>query len=132
MTTCCVIGLGYIGLPTAVVLARAGHHVIGVDTNAQVVTTINQGLIHILEPDLDKAVAQSVASSSLYTQLTPAPADVFAIAMPTGSDGPDGIRSQTLTMCLLQLAIAPLLRPGNLVLWNPHHQWVQLKFLQRP
>ena len=118
MTTCCVIGLGYIGLPTAVVLARAGHHVIGVDTNAQVVTTINQGLIHILEPDLDKAVAQSVASGSLYAQLTPAPADVFLIAVPTPvHSGPDGIPQPNTDYVLASArAIAPLLRPGNLVL----------------
>ena len=81
MTTCCVVGLGYIGLPTAAVLAKAGHRVIGVDVNAQVVATVNEGCMHIVEPDLDKAVAQSVASGSLSAQVTPTPADVFLIAV---------------------------------------------------
>ena len=64
MTTCCVVGLGYIGLPTAAVLASAGHRVIGVDVNAQVVDTVNEGRIHIVEPDLDQAVADVVASGA--------------------------------------------------------------------
>ena len=66
MISCCVVGLGYIGLPTAAVLAKAGHRVIGVDVNAQVVATVNEGLIHIVEPDLDLAVAESVASGSYW------------------------------------------------------------------
>ena len=73
MATCCIIGLGYIGLPTAAVLARAGHQVIGVDVNAQVVNTVNQGQIHIVEPDLDQAVADVVASGFLSAQLSPVP-----------------------------------------------------------
>ena len=52
MITCCVVGLGYIGLPTAAVLARAGHHVLGVDVNPQVVATVNEGRIHIVGPTL--------------------------------------------------------------------------------
>ena len=63
MTTCCILGLGYIGLPTAAVLARAGHRVIGVDVNAEVAATVNQGQIHIVEPDLDQAVADAVAAA---------------------------------------------------------------------
>ena len=54
MSTCCVVGLGYIGLPTAAVLAKAGHRVIGVDVNAQVVATVNKSRIHIVEPDLTR------------------------------------------------------------------------------
>ena len=86
MTTCCVIGLGYIGLPTAAVLAKAGHQVIGVDVNPEVVATVNEGRIHIVEPDLDQAVVEhSVSTGSLSAQLTPAPSDVFLIAVPTPS-----------------------------------------------
>ena len=62
MPTVCIIGLGYIGLPTSAVLARAGHRVIGVDVNAQVVDTVNQGQIHIVEPYLEQVVANCVAS----------------------------------------------------------------------
>jgi UDP-N-acetyl-D-mannosaminuronic acid dehydrogenase len=120
---CCVIGLGYIGLPTAAVLARAGHRVIGVDVNAQVVATVNQGLIHIVEPDLDQAVAAAVASVALSAQLTPAPADVFLIAVPTpfrsgtGDSAQSGIPQPNIDYVLAAArAIAPVLQPGNLVL----------------
>ena len=118
MTTCCIVGLGYIGLPTAAVLAKAGHRVIGVDVNVQVVATVNEGRIHIVEPDLETAVAQSVASGSLLAQDTPAPADVFMIAVPTPfSSGADGIPQPNIDYVLAAArAIAPVLRPGNLVL----------------
>ena len=124
MTTCCVLGLGYIGLPTAAVLARGGHRVIGVDVNEQVVATINQGKVHIAEPNLDEAVSTAVTSGALRVQTTPSEADVFLIAVPTPfhartSDN----RTETVipqpnidyVMAAAQ-AIAPLLRPGNLVL----------------
>ena len=117
-STCCIIGLGYIGLPTAAVLARAGHRVIGVDVNAQVVATVNKGQIHIVEPDLDQAVADAVACGSLSAQLTPVPADVFLIAVPTPfRSGVDGIPQPNIDYVLAAArAIAPVLRPGNLVL----------------
>ena len=60
--TCCVVGLGYIGLPTAAVLANAGHHVLGVDVNPYVVQTVQKGDIHIVEPNLAEAVAAATAS----------------------------------------------------------------------
>ena len=118
MTTCCVLGLGYIGLPTAAVLANAGHRVIGVDVNAQVVDTVNEGHIHIVEPDLDHAVAESVASGSLSAQVIPAPADVFLIAVPTPyHSGPESIPQPNIDYVLAAArAIAPILRPDNLVL----------------
>ena len=118
MTTCCVVGLGYIGLPTAAVLARAGHRVIGVDVNAQVVDTVNEGRIHIVEPDLDQAVAAAVDSGALSAQLTAPPADVFLIAVPTPfRSGVDGIPHPNIDYVLAAArAIAPVLRPGNLVL----------------
>lgn len=116
--TCCILGLGYIGLPTAAVLARAGHRVIGVDVNADVVVTVNEGRIHIVEPDLDRVVAAAVASGALSAQLTPAPADVFLIAVPTPfRSGPDGIPQPNVDYVLAAArAIAPVLSPGNLVL----------------
>ena len=118
MSSCCVVGLGYIGLPTAAVLAKAGHRVIGVDVNAQVVATVNEGRIHIVEPDLDQAVAAAVACGSLSAQLTPAPADVFMIAVPTPfRNGADGIPQPNIDYVLAAArAIAPVLRHGNLVL----------------
>ena len=118
MSNCCVLGLGYIGLPTATVLARAGHRVIGVDVNDKVVTTVNEGRIHIVEPDLAQAVAQSVASGFLSARATPVSADVFLIAVPPPfRSGPDGIPLPNIDFVLAAArAIAPVLRPGNLVL----------------
>jgi len=118
MSTCCVLGLGYIGLPTAALLASAGHRVIGVDVNAQVVETVNRGSIHIVEPDLDHAVAAAVASGALTAQSTPASADVYLIAVPTPfRPGSDGIPQPNIDYVLAAArAIAPVLRPGNLVL----------------
>lgn len=118
MANCCVIGLGYIGLPTAAVLSHSGHSVIGVDVNPQVVATVNDGRIHIVEPDLDRAVADSVASGFLSAQVSPAPADVFLIAVPTPfRSGPDGIPQPNIDYVLAAArAIAPVLRSGNLVL----------------
>ncbi len=118
MSTCCVVGLGYIGLPTAAVLARAGHRVIGVDVNVQVVSTVNEGRIHIVEPDLEQAVASAVASGSLSAQLTPAPADVFLIAVPTPfRSSVDGVPQPNIDYVLSAArAIAPVLCPGNLIL----------------
>lgn len=116
--TCCILGLGYIGLPTAAVLAGAGHRVIGVDVNAEVVATVNQGQIHIVEPDLDQAVATAVASGALTAQLAPQSAEVFVIAVPTPfRSGADGIPLPNIDYVLAAArAIAPVLRPGNLVL----------------
>ena len=82
----CVVGLGYIGLPTAAVVARAGCRVRGVDVSAAVVETINRGEIHIEEVDLDGLVQGVVARGLLSASPEVAPADVFVIAVPTPFD----------------------------------------------
>jgi UDP-N-acetyl-D-mannosaminuronic acid dehydrogenase len=79
----CVLGLGYIGLPTAAVIARAGCRVIGVDVNQNVVDTINRGEIHIEEVDLDGLVQGVVARKMLRASVTVEPSDIFVIAVPT-------------------------------------------------
>ena len=84
-TTVCVIGLGYIGLPTASVLATKGFHVFGMDVRADVVDTINDGRIHIEEPDLDIVVRSAVNSGQLKAGYEPQPADVFMLCVPTPS-----------------------------------------------
>ena len=77
------MGLGYIGLPTAAVAASKGIQVVGVDVNPQVVETINQGKIHIVEPDLDKVVKHVVEKAQLRAALKPEKADAFFIVVPT-------------------------------------------------
>ena len=79
----CVIGLGYIGLPTAALLANRGYDVHGVDVVKSTVDTINQGKIHIVEPELDTFVKSAVNSGKLKASLKPDFADVFIIAVPT-------------------------------------------------
>ena len=79
----CVIGLGYIGLPTAAIIARAGCRVHGVDVSEHVVETINRGEIHIEEVDLDGLVQAVVQRGLLRASIEIAPADVFVVAVPT-------------------------------------------------
>jgi len=79
----CVIGLGYIGLPTAALLANRNYDVHGVDVVQSTVDTINEGNIHIVEPELDTFVRAAVNSGKLKASLTPCVADVFIIAVPT-------------------------------------------------
>ena len=81
--TVCVMGLGYIGLPTASVLATKGYDVIGIDIKKEVVDTINSGRIHIVEPDLAALVRNAVNSGQLKASLNPVAAHIFIIAVPT-------------------------------------------------
>jgi UDP-N-acetyl-D-mannosaminuronic acid dehydrogenase len=112
--TVCVMGLGYIGLPTASLLGTKGYRVHGVDTSKHVVETINAGRIHIVEPDLDILVKSAVQSGNLRAGLDPVEADVFIIAVPTpfkGEHEPDLSYIEVATR-----KIAPCVRPGNLVI----------------
>ncbi len=79
----CVIGLGYIGLPTAALLANKGFKVHGVDIKQSIIDTINNGNIHIVEPDLYGYVKKSVESGHLKAHLEPTEADIYIIAVPT-------------------------------------------------
>ena len=81
--TISVVGLGYIGLPTAAMFASKGKKVIGVDVNQHTVDTINAGRIHIVEPELDTMVKKAVDRNLLKATTTPEPADAFLIAVPT-------------------------------------------------
>ncbi len=109
-----VIGLGYIGLPTAAILASHGVSVLGVDCNQGVVETINQGRIHLVEPELDSLVEMAVDSGCLRATVTPERGDVFMIAVPTpfkGDHEPDLSYIKSATK-----AIAPVLQKGNMVI----------------
>jgi len=79
----CVVGLGYIGLPTAALLADSGFEVIGVDTDPEVVATVNAGEIHIVEPGLESIVTRAVTQGRLRSALSPEQADVYLICVPT-------------------------------------------------
>ena len=78
-----VIGLGYVGLPTAAIMANRGIDVLGIDVNPETVEIINKGDIHIVEPDLDILVRSAVSSGKLVAATTPEPADAFIIAVHT-------------------------------------------------
>lgn len=112
--TICVVGLGYIGLPTASLLGTKGFEVLGVDVSESVVNTINAGKIHIVEPDLDILVKSSVNAGYLTASLTPREADVFILAVPTPfreDHKPDLSYVEQATRM-----ISPYVRPGNLVI----------------
>jgi UDP-N-acetyl-D-mannosaminuronic acid dehydrogenase len=113
-TKVCVLGLGYIGLPTAAVIARTGAQVLGVDVSPHVVETVNSGRVHIEEVDLDGLVSGVVARGSLRASTQIEPADVFVIAVPTpfGADHvPDiGYVLKAAT------AVATVLKAGDTVI----------------
>ncbi|HEJ9614367.1 TPA: UDP-N-acetyl-D-mannosamine dehydrogenase [Proteus mirabilis] len=112
--TISVIGLGYIGLPTAAAFASRKKSVIGVDVNQHAVDTINKGQIHIVEPDLDKVVKQAVEEGHLKAYTTPQPADAYLIAVPTpfkGEHEPDLAYVEAAAR-----SIAPVLKKGDLII----------------
>lgn len=109
----CVVGLGYVGLPTAAVLATHGLAVAGVDLRADVLQTINAGQVHIVEPELDALVRAAVAAGSLRALPEPPHARTFLICVPTPfreGHQPDLRHVEAATR-----ALVPVLRPGNLV-----------------
>ncbi len=114
----CVLGLGYIGLPTAALLASRGIHVQGVDVVPQTVETINQGKVQIVEPDLDLMVQAATRSGKLQAADKPDPADIFIIAVPTPTqDDASGIPQPCIDAVLdAARAIAAVAQPGNLII----------------
>jgi UDP-N-acetyl-D-mannosaminuronic acid dehydrogenase len=112
--TISVVGLGYIGLPTAAVFASRKKQVIGVDVNQNAVDIINRGQIHIVEPDLDMVVHAAVTEGYLRASTRPEPADAFLIAVPTpfkGDHEPDLSYIESASK-----SIAPVLKKGDLVI----------------
>ncbi|WP_088342902.1 MULTISPECIES: UDP-N-acetyl-D-mannosamine dehydrogenase [Rhodomicrobium] len=110
----CILGLGYIGLPTAALIAGRGLKVTGVDVNAAVVATVGAGNIHIVETDLAEEVRRAVQSGCLTARETPEPADVFMIAVPTPlSSGKKPVLDYVFSAAH---ALAPHLKPGDLVI----------------
>jgi len=113
-STISVVGLGYIGLPTAAVFASRKKKVIGVDVNQKAVDIINRGQIHIVEPDLDMVVHAAVTEGYLHATTQPEPADAFLIAVPTpfkDNHEPDLTYIESASK-----SIAPVLKKGDLVI----------------
>lgn len=109
----CVMGLGYIGLPTASTFASKGVKVIGVDANPKVVESLQNGHVHIYEPGLRELVAESLKSGNLVICNQPEPADAFIIAVPTPFY--DDKKADMRFVRSAAEAIAPFIRKGNLV-----------------
>jgi len=109
----CVIGLGYVGLPTAAVFASRGVEVLGVDINDHAVELINDGKVHIVEPDLDILVKGAVAAGKLSAQTTPEPADAFIIAVPTPFK--ENKKPDLKFVKAAVESLAPVLKKGDLV-----------------
>ncbi len=110
----CVVGLGYIGLPTSAVLASRGHRVHGVEINPKSREIINSGRAHIIEPDLDMLVRAGIESGRLKAHAAPAEAEVFILCVPTPvgegrAANLDYVLSATESIC-------PVLKKGNLVI----------------
>ncbi|WP_313409682.1 UDP-N-acetyl-D-mannosamine dehydrogenase [Stutzerimonas kunmingensis] len=112
--TISMIGLGYIGLPTATLFASRKKKVIGVDVSEHAVNTINSGRIHIVEPELDMLVHAAVSEGYLRATLKPEPADAFLIAVPTPFK--DGHKPDLSYIEAATRAVAPVLSKGNLVI----------------
>jgi UDP-N-acetyl-D-mannosaminuronic acid dehydrogenase len=113
MKTVCVLGLGYIGLPTASMFATHGWRVIGVDVNSHIVQVLNGGGVHIEEVGLGALVHDAVASGNLLIKCAPEPADVFIVAVPTPIKADKTADMRAVTVATESLV--PHLQPGNLV-----------------
>lgn len=112
----CVIGLGYIGLPTSAMFAQSGCEVVGVDISQKVVDTLNQGRIHIEEPGLEEVIKNQVEVGNFRASMTPEKADAFIIAVPTPNLD-DEYRSCDLTYVIQGIEkIVPYLEKENTVI----------------
>lgn len=109
-----VIGLGYIGLPTAAMLASRKIKVLGIDVNQSAVDTVNNGEIHIIEPELDMIVQATVSEGYLRASTTPENADAYLIAVPTPFKG--GHQPDLSYIEAASKAVAPVLKKGDLVI----------------
>lgn len=106
------MGLGYIGLPTSALIAKHGISVLGVDINSSVVKTINEGKIHIVEPELDEVVSEAVCAGLFKATMSPEQGDVYLIVVPTpfkGNNEPDITFVESATK-----SVIPLLKKGDL------------------
>ncbi len=132
----CFMGLGYIGLPTAIIAAKHGIEVVGVDINPAIVEATNKGHLHIVEPGLDDLLREVVANGSLHASTTPEESDVYLMVVPTpfkGDHEPDISYVESATRMVL-----PYLKAGDLYVIESTspvgttEQMAQLIFAERP
>ncbi len=109
----CVVGLGYVGLPTAAILASRGVRVIGVDVDGTAVSLVNQGRVHIVEPDLDILVNGAVATGNLRASAVPEAAEAFIIAVPTPFT--DANKPDLSYVSAAVRSVAPVLKKSDLI-----------------
>jgi len=115
--TVCIVGLGYIGLPTAAMLANHGYSVFGIDIDPMTVEMINKGQIHIVEPELDFFVQSAVSSGKLKAFLTPQIADIYMICVPTPFNKEGKIPTPDLSYVeSATRSIAPLIKDNDIVI----------------
>ena len=115
--TVCVIGLGYIGLPTAALLASKGYSVSGVDTNNSIVKNVNKGKIHIIEADLDKFVKSAISKKKLKAFKEIQPSDIYMICVPTPFKKIGKIPEPNIDYVISATKnIAPFIKSGNLII----------------
>lgn len=108
----CFMGLGYIGLPTAIIAAKHGIRVHGVDINPKVVEKTNQGILHIVEPGMEDLLKEVIANGNFHAATTPVESDAYFMVVPTpfkGDHQPDVSYVETATR-----AVLPLLKEGDL------------------
>lgn len=130
------LGLGYIGLPTAAVAAHHGYEVVGVDVNPAVVETVNQGKVHIVEPDLDRIVKEAVQGGTLRAVSRPETADAFFVVVPTPFK--QNHRADITYVESATRSVIPCLKPGDLFVIESTspvfttERMAELIFQQRP
>ncbi|MBI1338496.1 MAG: UDP-N-acetyl-D-mannosamine dehydrogenase [Phycisphaera sp.] len=114
MPNVCIVGLGYIGLPTAAVLSSRGYTIHGVEVNPAAIQSINSGKAHIVEPDLDMLVQAGVQTGRLKAHPKPTEADIFMVCVPTPIT--DDLKPELKYVKAGTESICPYLKPGNLVI----------------
>lgn len=112
----CVMGLGYIGLPTGALMAKHGHTVVGVDVNPKAVKMINQGKIHIIENGLGELVKEVVEKGALIAQEVPCEADAFIIAVPTPVHEDRNHEPGLEYVDAATESLAKYVKPGNMII----------------
>ena len=109
----CIVGLGYVGLPAACVLAQAGHTVVGVDVRADVVAGLNKGRVHIDEPGIADLLREALEQESFTAHAQPEPADAFILCVPTPFQ--DGYQPDLSYVEAAARSALPVLKDGDLV-----------------